>query len=337
MSRAKPSLARLSDLTPGQYADFFALLQSRTKNTTRDGKPYYQCRFGDAKRTATAMIWQDSPLFDACERDWREGEFYKVRGVYQQHDKYGSQIEIHNIRPVLVEDRKEGFDPGDFVERTRFDVDGMFAELQNLVREHVADPALQRLVLTLLDQHADRLKTLPATTRHAYPFYGGLLEHVLSATRTSLFLVEHYRRHYPDLRPPINKDLIVAAAALHEMGRVLEFADTPGKATRTIPGKLVGPILLGRDLVRETAKELGDVDPHLLPLLEHVLVAHVNLLEKDSPRQPMIPECLIVHHADALDSYMEMFIRRLTRDNQDGPFTEHDPVLNRQLLKERDV
>jgi hypothetical protein len=39
MARSKPPLLRLSELTPGQTADFFALLADKTKGATRDGKP----------------------------------------------------------------------------------------------------------------------------------------------------------------------------------------------------------------------------------------------------------------------------------------------------------
>jgi 3'-5' exoribonuclease len=337
MSRGKPELVRLSQLTPGQYADFFALLSERKKSTTRDGKPFFSCHFRDMQRTVTFMAWAHSAWFEACEREWRDGHFYKIRGVYDEHEKYGSQIEIHNIRPVRDEDRSEGFNVADFVEHSRYDPEAMFADLKGLARDNIKDSAVCTLVLTILERHADPIKCLPATTRHAYPFHGGLLEHLLSVTQTCIQLAEKYSAHYPDLEPPINRDLVVAGAILHDIGRVLEFSDDPVKVERTVPGKLVGPIFLGRDLVRDTARELGNVQPDLLQLLEHILVAHLNLLEKDSPRTPLIPECLIVHHADALDSFMEMYTRRLTCDQEPGLFTARDAILGRELYKGRSL
>ncbi len=56
MARLKPSLARLCDLASGQFADFFALLSERIKKETRDGKPYFACRFRDARRTVGFMV-----------------------------------------------------------------------------------------------------------------------------------------------------------------------------------------------------------------------------------------------------------------------------------------
>ena len=55
------------------------------------------------------------------------------------------------------------------------------------------------------------------------------------------------------------------------------------------------------------------------------------------PRLPLIPECLIIHHADDLDAKLEMYARCLSRDQAAGPFTDRDPVLGRQLYKGRSV
>jgi 3'-5' exoribonuclease len=337
MTRPKPAPVKLSELTPGQSGDFFALLAERSRGATRDGKPFYTCRFRDARRTVTFMVWSDSGWFEACERDWQEGEFFKIRGAYGVHERYGPQIEVHNIRPVTDADRADGFDPLDFVECSRFDRDVMFGELRKLAESHIGDAPLRRLVLTILERHAEAFKRLPATPRNFHPFCGGLLEHTLSVTHTCLNLAEKYTVYYTELRPPINRDLVVAGAILHDVGRVLEFGGDPAAVQPTVPGRLVGHLFLGRDLVRDTARELGDVNPELVQLLEHVIVSHLNLPEWGSPRLPLLPECLIIHHADDLDAKMEMYARCLSRDQEAGPFTARDPVLGRQLYKGRSV
>ncbi len=302
------------------------------------GKPFYTCRFTDARRTVTYMVWADSGWFEACEKDWHEGHFYKIRGGYVEHERFGGQIEITNIRPATEADRGDGFDPGELVERSRYDSEKMFAELRVLAEKHIADAPLRRLVLTILDRHAEAIKRLPATQRNFYPFQGGLLEHIYSVTHICLNLVEMYAARYTELKPPLNKDVVVAGAVLHDIGRVLELdGGEAGTAQPTVPGRLLGHLFLGRDLVRDTARELGDVNPELLQLLEHVIISHLNLPEWGSPRLPLIPESLIIHHADDLDAKLEMYARCLRKDVEAGPFTARDPVLGRQLYKGRTV
>src|SRR5215207_11166992 len=99
MTKTKPAPVRLAELAPGQSGDFFALLAERTRGARRDGKPFYTCRLRDGPRTATFMVWADGDWFEACEQAWREGQFFKVRGSYDEHKHYGPQLEIHNIRP----------------------------------------------------------------------------------------------------------------------------------------------------------------------------------------------------------------------------------------------
>ncbi len=337
MVRAKPPLTRLSEMTAGQSGDCFVLLAERTRGQTRDGKPFYACRFRDARRTASVMVWADGPWFEACETDWHEGHFYKVRGTFTEHERYGPQIDIHNLRPVTDADRADGFDPADLVERSRYDSDAMLTEVRNLAEKHIADEPLRRLVLTLLERHAEPLKRLPATQRNFYPFCGGLLEHLLSVTHISLNLVETYAARYTELQPPLNRDLVVAAAILHDLGRVAEFTDDPVAVLQTVPGRLFGHLFLGRDLVRDAAREVPDLNPELLQLLEHIIVTHLTLPEWGSPRLPLVPEALIIHHADDLDAKLEMYVRCLTRDKEAGDFTARDPVLGKQLYKGREV
>jgi 3'-5' exoribonuclease len=337
MSRAKPVPVKLSDLAAGQLGDFFALLAERIRGATRDAKPFYTCRFRDARRTVTCMVWADGRWFEDCERDWHEGQFYKVRAIYNDHERYGPQIDIHNLRPVIDADRSDGFDPLDFVDCSRFNREAMFTELCGLVEAHIADLPLRRLVLTIVQRHAEPLKRLPATLRNFHPFAGGLLEHTLSVAHTCLQLADKYAAYYTELRPPLNRDLVVAGAVLHDMGRLVEYAGEAGAVQPTVPGRLLGHLFLGRDLVRDTARELGDVNPELVQMLEHLIVTHLALPEWGSPRLPLMPECLILHHADDLDAKLEMYARCLSRDREDGPFTARDPVLGKALFKGRTV
>jgi 3'-5' exoribonuclease len=335
MLRPKLSLVRLCEMTAGQTGDFFVLLAERTKGMTRDGKPYYTCKFRDARRTATVMVWLDGGRFQDCDEQWRAGQFFKIRGLYQESDRYGPQIEIQQIRPVRDDDHESGFDPADLVDRSRFDGAAMLGNLRTLVTEQIHDEPLRRLVLTIVERHAEALKRLPATRDKFYPFAGGLLEHTLRVAGIALHLVEIYAAHYIELKPPLNRDLVLAGAILHDFGRILELDNEPMDPQPTVPGRLLGHLVLGRDLVRDTARELGDVNPELVQLLEHLILTHLELPAWGSPRLPLVPEVLIVHHADDLDAKMEMYARCLSRDSEPGPFTARDPTLGKQLLKGR--
>lgn len=332
MSKARPAVVRLSDLAAGKQADCFAQLSERARNATRDGKPFFTCRFRDARRTLSAVVWSDSPQFAECERDWQPGRCYKLRVTLVESERYGPQLEIHQLRVATGADGPDGFDPLDLVERSRFDPPAMLAELRSLVETEVAGEPARQLVLLVLDRHAAALALLPGSLKHYHPFAGGWVEHTLSVAKSCLFLVDKYRALYPDLT--LNRDLVLAGAVLHDVGRLGEIEDPLG-GQPSVPGRLLGHITLGRDLVREAARGIPDLDPEFLLLLDHLIQSHLTLPEWGSPRLPAIPECLILHHADDLDAKLEMYARCLTRDQAAGPFTDRDPVLGKPLLKGR--
>ena len=51
---------------------------------------------------------------------------------------------------------------------------------------------------------------------------------------------------------------MAAGAILHDIGRVLEYGGEATAPSVTVPGRLAGHLLLGRDLVRDAARALGD-------------------------------------------------------------------------------
>lgn len=325
------AITPLSELTDGQEADFFALLSGKVQLATRDGKPYDRVTFRDAAREVSFPIWNDSPLAAACRDEWQSGEFYKLRALYRE-TSYGPQLEIRRIRRVTEEDRLEGFDPAQLVAASRFDPQEMYATLTGLVEEHVADEAVRDLVLAMLADNRPLICEIPAATHNHHAHRSGLLEHVLSVTRTCVYLADKYRELYPELQPPLDKDLVVAGGVLHDIGKLRELRTTAAGAEYTIPGTLIGHILQGRDMLREAAVE-HPIDPDKLLRLEHVIVAHQRLPEWGAPKPPMTLEALLVHYADDIDAKLQMMIDAINDDATSGPITSARNPLRQKIYR----
>jgi 3'-5' exoribonuclease len=326
------SVRRLFELDPGDSSDFFVLLVAKDKGTTRDQKPYYRLSFRDPNRTATAMIWHDAGWFDDCDQTWKPGQFFKVRGRYIEN-KYGSQIELEQIRPVKDEDAAHGFDPSEFFETSRRDPVQMFAELMEIAEE-IEEQPLRELVTSILKPHEEQLLKWPAASKNHHAFSGGFLEHVLSVTRTAVWLTDKYRQEYPALDPPLSKDLMIAGAILHDIGKLRELSHTPPITNYTPSGKLIGHILLGRDMVRDAARDVENLNPETLLRLEHIIVSHQNLPEWGSPIAPHTPEALLIHYADDIDAKFQMMAAALSEQpGDDESFTSRNNPLRRTIFR----
>lgn len=321
----------LFELGEGQEADFFALLSEKQELKTRDGKPYYRVTFRDARREVSFPIWSDSPLAEACRSEWSPGGFYKMRALLRQ-TTYGPQLEIKKIRPVEDGDKKDGFDPLMCQPTSRFDAVEMFAELMNLIESRIENAGLKKLVVDIMEQNREQLLLWPAAKRNHHAFVSGYLEHVLNVTRTCCHLADKYAELYNELDPPLNKDVVVAGAALHDIGKLRELETGPGGADYTPAGNLIGHVLQGRDIVREMAAG-RNIDPDIMLRLEHVIVSHQRLPEWGSPKPPMTPEALIIHHADDLDAKMQMIVGLLQTEAASGPMTSKKNAMNQQFYR----
>jgi 3'-5' exoribonuclease len=324
-------LIPLSALTPGQEADMFVLMTAKEQLSTREGKPYYRVGFRDRGREVSFPIWIDSPWAAECQKRWTPGVFYKVRAVYRESN-YGPQLEIRKIREVCPADAAEGFDPTMCLPQSRFEPERMLEELVGLVAERITDPALQALVRGMLTENREAVLRSPAARHNHHAFVGGLLEHTLSVTRSAVFLADRYAEYYPDLKPPLDRSLVVAGAVLHDIGKLRELDQRPEGTTYTAAGALVGHLLMGRDMLREAAGR-WPLPADTLLRLEHLIIAHQRLPEWGSPKPPMTPEALIVHYCDDLDAKYSMMAAILAADTNPGPVTSKKNVLMQQVYK----
>jgi 3'-5' exoribonuclease len=164
---------------------------------------------------------------------------------------------------------------------------------------------------------------MQAATNMHHAYTGGLIEHVWSMTRIAAFLSEHYERYYANLNPPLNRSVVIAAAILHDIGKLRELEYDPVAARYTTPGLLIGHIVFGRDMVREAAARIDGFPPETLMLLEHAILSHHGKREFGAVVEPATIEALIVSFVDDLDAKVnQVAAKLLNRDGGDGDFTD---------------
>jgi 3'-5' exoribonuclease len=299
-------LVALSEMSPGEEADFFALLAAKDESKTRDGRVYFRVTFRDAAREVSFPIWAESPLAADCKDQWQVGAFYKLRATYRE-TSFGPQLDIQRIRAVTPDDRSDGFDELMCVPRSRTDPAMLFASLFGLVQNEIQHPQIKALVAAILEQNQGALLNLPAATWHHHAYLGGFLEHVLSVTRNAVVLADRYCQEYAHLSPPLSRDLVIAGAVLHDIGKLRELKIGPAGGAYTPQGELIGHIVLGRDILREAAQTVS-LDEETLLRLEHIIISHQRTAEWGSPKPPMTPEALLVHYADDVDAKFHMLV-----------------------------
>ena len=340
------SIVPLSEMINNQEGIFFAVLSGRTPGVTKEGKPYFKVFFRDALREVQAFIWSDGPLYNQCRETWIVGHFYKIGALFRQTD-YGPKIEIRRIREAVEKDAQDGFSPRLCRPTSRVEPAILFDELLSLLKNRIGKGPLLLLVQRIFKEHRARILDVASSREHHHAFFGGMLEHALSATKIAAFLADHFETFYPDLmtrtvsdggqnadaRPVLDKRLCLAGAALHEIGKIDEMLEGTLSPQHSLAGELVGYPVLGRDLIRRYAPAV-ELDDETRLRLEHILLTHPRFADWGAVAAPRTPEAVIVHLADYADSNFAVVLKTLAADRSDEPFTLQKGPFGGTLFKQ---
>ena len=255
---------------------------------TRQDQPYLRLALTDRNGPVQARVWDNVPSLAELAR---EGTYIGVQAVTEIFNGE-LQLCIEAIAPLQV----ELDDLPLFLPCSPRDPDVMAAELAGLIAS-IADDGLRALAEALLGPRSPigpGFRLAPAAKQNHHAYLGGLLEHTLSVTLACDLLAGHYGA-------ALDRDLLVTAALLHDVGKVRELGARAG-FPYTDEGKLLGHILLGLQMVDEAAARVPALPPARLLLLRHLIAAHQGRYEWQSPREPATLEALVLHYADDLDA-----------------------------------
>lgn len=308
----------ISELQPNQTLNATFLVQHKDIRQKKSGEPYLSLILGDRTGEIDAKMWDNvAEVMNSFERD----DFLRVRGMLQVFQNR-LQLTIHKLQKQA----EDSVDLADFFPASKRVPDVMMSELLALVRE-MRNEHLRRLLLAVFEDAdvARRFKMAPAAKSIHHAYLGGLLEHVLSLCTLARMAAAHY--------PHVDLDLVLAGAVLHDIGKIYELS-YDRSFTYSAVGQLLGHIVIGVRMVEEKARLIPGFPPKLLVLLEHMIVSHHGELEFGSPKTPLFPEALLLHHLDNLDSKMECMRSALERDRLvDGAWTSYVSALERPVLK----
>ncbi len=265
----------IADLVEDRTVDGVYAVARKRRLTTRGGKPYLALELVDPSGRIEGRVWDDVELLD---RRFSEGDAVRILGRVERFD---GRLQLA-VRTVEAADA----DPATLAPALRRDADELEGFLEFLAAE-IAHPALGTLVRSILadGEVRDGLRLLPAAGADGHHGYaGGLLEHTVGVATLC--------RETAQLHPRLRSDLLLAAALLHDAGRVRELGRGP--AFRPTPeGALLGHVQLGLRLVDERAAGLA---PALRAELLHAIAAHH---DRSSARTA---EAAVLYHANQLDA-----------------------------------
>ena len=304
----------VKQLEPGHKVTGFFVCASKIVKVDRNGNRYMDLRLSDASGVIGGKMWDvnDSDI-GRCEAH----DVVKVQATVTSGFRGQPELKVERLRSAAPEDE---FDLADLLPASPRDVTEMEAELA-AIRGTIANPYLAGLLDEIFtDEMYRAFCEAPAAKGFHHNYIHGLLEHTVSVCRVA----DAIAGQYPDL----NRDLLVTAAILHDIGKTVEFSYTTA-IDYSDSGRLLGHIVLGEKIVADAIGRLVDFPGELMLQLLHLIISHHGEKEYGSPVRPKTPEAFILNHADDIDAKANVFERK--RAESDEAWSEFNRPLDRFL------
>jgi 3'-5' exoribonuclease len=270
----------------------------KERQISRAGTPYLTVELRDATGTIRGRAFREA---DVLAGRFERGDLVRVRG---RVERFRDELQI-SVR-MIARAEGEDADPAGFLPAAYRDLDELEGFFEHLARE-VYDPGLKALLGAILADAPLRAEIrrapcsapAPAGTtsgrapagHHAY--LGGLLEHTVAVATLALECCQ--------LHPRLDRDLLLTAALVHDLGKTREFtygADIGCSAE----GRMLGHVELGLRLISSHAPRSLEGERRLA--LEHCVMLHHGP-EAASGQRFASAEALALYRLNALDAQVK--------------------------------
>jgi len=245
----------------------------------------------------------------------KEDDVVLVKGYFRTYnDKPG----ISTNPPDSIQVLREGeYDPTEFIKPAKRPVDEMVKELNGYITS-IQNPHVRKVLEKVFIQDArflEAFKKHPGAIEIHHNWTGGLLQHTLEVAR--------YCELSKDMFPGLDRDMMIAGALLHDIGKMHEIEVTT-RIKGTVDGQLKGHIPMGFKMLSGIMEELG-TDEKTANKLLHIILSHHGSNEFGSPKEPMFSEAVAVYYADEMSSKLAGIVEFISeeKDRTENDFMYH--------------
>ena len=311
----------IKDLHEGETIRSIYLCKGKRSAETRNGKPYDNLLLQDKTGTLDGKIWDPNSQGIA---DYDEKDFIEVVGDVIT---YNNNLQL-NIKQLRIASEGD-YNPADYMPTSEKSVDTMYEELLTYIRG-ISNEYLRRAVEYYFvndEAFIKKFKGHSAAKTVHHGFAGGLLEHTFS--------VVHLCEYFAGAYDIINKDLLIASAVCHDIGKTKELSSFPDN-DYTDEGQLIGHIVIGVEMLSDAIRTIPDFPEVLANEWKHCIIAHHGELEFGSPKKPALAEAMALNLADNADAKMQT-LKEIFKDKKGTDWLGYNRLFESNLRRTSEV
>ncbi len=268
------------DLRDGSAVDTVFALLSRDIRCARTGEAYLHLELGDRSGRIGGVMFRPSSSAQSIPT----GSVVRVRGTVTT---------FRGVRRISAEALRleQSYDRSDLMASCARERKELLAQVRDLVGQ-VSQPDLRRVLRRVFGAPGfiERFASCPAGPG-PHACLGGLLEHTVDVASLCCSLAEAY--------PQADRDLLLAAALLHDVGTV-EALTFDAAIDVTDAGRLTGHVALSDRMVSRAFDGRPPCDPQVPSRLSHAILAHHAAVQPDGAQGALTIEALLLSRADSL-------------------------------------
>lgn len=307
----------LKDKKEGERVVDFYLIRERDISISANGSEYMSFILGKGQKLIRARLWDVS---DEQKKLFPKRSIVKIAGIVKV---FRNQKHL-NIRRIRLATEKDAVDVAELIGKPTVPREELWHELRLMIEE-IESSTLKQVVKMLLGDKTirDKFTTIPASKYLHHSHYAGLLEHTVTVCQAALHLLPLY--------PQLNKDIILSAAILHDIGLVKALSD-PLAPDYTMLGELVGHLYLSCEMINYAAYQAGiSVDDSEIMSVKHCIISHRDKsnIGEGSPVLAKTAEALFLQGLIQMNRQLQA-VQSATGGSEE--LWAYSPLLNRDVL-----
>ena len=302
-------------LQEGDRINDYFVAARKDLRSKQDGGKFLGMVLKDKTGDIGGVMWNNAP---ETAKLFEVGDVVGIRGVvcvYQGR----LQVRIEQVFPLNESD----YSISDLVNKPENLTD--IADKFDQIIRSLGNPFCKALCISFWDDEKfkESFSQAMAGKKWHHEYVGGLVHHCYEMARIAEIMCELY--------PELDRDVLLAAIFLHDVGKVYEM--THGLAADyTTEGKLLGHLQIGCTMVQRKIDGIPDFPEKLRLELLHCILSHHGELVNGSPVTPRTIEAIVLHHIDNLDAQTAAFSRIIRETREKGQeWSEYLPLIDRVI------
>ena len=316
------------DMEMNGVYDTKVIVNTISEKNTAGGKPMLRLMISDGTETVSAV------MFDTTKKNLTDSGITDGMPVQTKiHiDPFGGRsYQIQSMKTTTLDDleraalvRKPPVEPKNLFVNVIRKIKASSGRPYDLNNAEIPadDYSLTALAVRLLMKDYEAFYSSSAAKSMHHNLYGGLVYHTSRMVDAAFAICDVYKL--------LDRELLVCGTAIHDIGKLKELytADT-GTASYTVEGSLLGHALLGIEMIdEEVAKRDADAgrqtyDRDDIMCIKHMIASHHGKLEWEAIKLPAMPEAMVLHELDMIDSRVYIYEETLSKTE---PGTLSEPV-----------